>query len=182
MHFISKRVVVLGVVATLGFAGTAQAAVDDTTVVLTGGTLDLRAPLFGNFPGATLDGSSDSQDASVSTWGVNDPSGSARGWSVSMAASALVTADTVPITMDGAVISIAEPVASPVDSTNTSTEPTMLGGSISASRNVAVAAANEGLGDWDFTQGATDLTLATPANARAGSYTSTITTTLTQGV
>ena len=76
MHFISKRAVVLGVVAALGFAGTAQAATDDTSVTLTGGTIALAPPTFGDFPGATLDGSADSQSASVSGWGVNDPRGS----------------------------------------------------------------------------------------------------------
>jgi hypothetical protein len=187
MHFISKRAVVLGAVAALGLAGTAQAATDDTSVTLTGGTLAMTAPTFGNFPGAELTGSADGQSASVSDWGVNDPRGSGLGWQVSMSASALVdprTADdgTDDVTMTGAVLTVAAPDATPVDSSNASTAPTTAGGNISTGVNVAVAAANAGLGDWDLAQGATDLSLATPANARAGTYTSTITTTLTPGV
>jgi hypothetical protein len=182
MHLISKRAVVLGVVAALGLVGTAQAATDDTSVTLTGGTIALAPPTFGDFPGAILDGSADSQSASVSGWGVNDPRGTRLGWQVSMAASPLSTGGGTPIIMTGAVVTVAEPVATPVDPTNESTAPTTLGGDISAGVNVATAAVDAGLGDWALAQGATDLSLATPANARAGTYTSTITTTLTPGV
>jgi hypothetical protein len=182
MHFISKHAVVLGVVAALGLAGTAQAATDDTSVTLTGGSIALAPPTFGDFPGAILDGSADSQSAAVSGWGVNDPRGSGLGWQVSMAASPLSTGGGTPIVMTGAVLTVAEPDATPVDPTNLSTAPTTLGGDISAGVVVADAGVDEGLGDWDLAQGLTDLTLDTPANARAGTYTSTVTTTLTPGV
>lgn len=182
MHFFSKRAVIVGVVASLGFAGTAQAATDDTSVTLTGGAITLTPPTFGDFPGAALTGSADSQDASVSDWNVNDLRGSGLGYQVSMAASTLSTGGGTPIIMTGAVLTVAEPVASPVDPTNASTAPTTLGGNISTGVNVATAGAGAGMGDWDYAQGATDLTLDTPANALAGTYTSTITTTLTPGV
>jgi hypothetical protein len=187
MHHISKRAVVLGaVVASLGFAGAAQAATDDTSVTLTGGTLALTAPTFGDFPGAILDGAADSQAATASDWSVNDPRGSGLGWEVSMSASPLVDPRTADggvddVTMTGAVLSIAEPTASAAVG-NSSTAPTTLGGNISTGVKVADANAGEGLGDWALAQGATDLTLDTPAYARAGTYTSTITTTLTAGV
>ena len=182
MHFVSKRAVILGVVASLSVAGTAQAATDNTSVTLTGGSIALTAPTFGDFPGATLDGSAGSQAATASDWSVNDPRGSGLGWEVSMSASTLSTGGGTPIIMTGATLSIAQPVATPVDGTNASTAPATLGGDISTGVKVADANANEGLGDWDLAQGATDLSLATPANARAGTYTSTITTTLTPGV
>ena len=187
MQFISKRAVILGVVASLGVAGTAQAATDDTSVTLTGGSIALTAPTFGNFPGATLNGSAGSQAATASNWSVNDPRGNGLGWEVSISASPLVdplTADAGvdDVTMTGAILSIAQPVATPVDGTNVSTAPTTLGGNISTGVKVADANANQGLGDWGLAQGATALSLATPANARAGTYTSTITTTLTPGV
>ena len=182
MHFISKRAVILGVVASLSVAATAQAATDDTSVALTGGSIVLTPPTFGDFPGATLDGSAGSQAATASDWSVNDSRGSGLGWEVSMSASSLSTGGGTPIIMTGAVLTIAEPDATPVDETNASTAPTTLGGDISTGVKVADANANEGLGDWDLAQGATDLSLATPANARAGTYTSTITTTLTPGV
>jgi hypothetical protein len=38
------------------------------------------------------------------------------------------------------------------------------------------------MGQWEFTQGATDLELAVPSDAYADSYTSTITTTISQGL
>ena len=182
MHFFSKRAVIVGVVASLGFAGTAQAATDDTSVTLTGGAITLAAPLFGDFPGAALTGSAGSQDASVSDWGVNDLSGSGLGYEVSMAASDPSTGGGTPIVMTDAVLTVAEPVASAVDVTNASAAPTTLGGDISTGVIVANAGADAGMGDWNFAQGATDLTLDTPANARAGTYSSTITTTLTPGV
>jgi hypothetical protein len=180
MHFISKRAVVLGAFASLGFAGTAQAATDDTSVTLTGGTISITAPTFGDFPGATLAGLAQGEDATVSDWSVNDPRGNGFGWEVSMAASTLSTGGGSPIIMTGATLTVAAPEVAPTDPSNLSTDPAVFGGDIRAGTvKVADANANEGLGEWDFTQGATDLSIGIPADARAGSYTSTITTTLT---
>jgi hypothetical protein len=97
-----------------------------------------------------------------------------------MSASPLVTAGPAPVTMTGATLTIAAPAATPVEATNPSTAPAVLGGDIRAgSVKVADAAPGAGLRTWQLAQGATDLALGIPADARAGSYTSTITTTLT---
>jgi hypothetical protein len=139
----------------------------------------LTEPVFGDFS-ATLDGSAQSTHTTISDWNVSDPSDGARGWEVTMSASPLVTAGPAPVTMTGATLTIAAPAATPVEATNPSTAPAVLGGDIRAgSVKVADAAPGAGLRAWQLAQGATDLALGIPADARAGSYTSTITTTLT---
>ena len=99
-----------------------------------------------------------------------------------MSASPLVTAGAAPRTMTGATLTIAAPTPARIDGTN-ATAPAVLGGDIrAASIKVADAAPGTGLKAWRLAQGATDLTLGIPADARAGSYTSTITTTFSPGL
>jgi hypothetical protein len=81
--------------------------------------------------------------------------------------------------MTGAVLSVDASTPSPDDVANDSGDPVTAGGDISTgARKVADAAAADGMGDWNLAQGADNLTLDTPASAREGSYTSTITTTI----
>ncbi|MDX6676228.1 MAG: hypothetical protein QOE31_280 [Solirubrobacteraceae bacterium] len=185
MHFISKRAVILGVVASLGFAGTAQAAsdTDTTSVTLSAGALAVTSPLFDNFDSTALTGASAQHVADVSGWTVGNP-GNDDGWEVSMSASPLVDVRTADlgvddVTMTGAVLSVDASTPSPDDVANDSGDPVTAGGDISTgARKVADAAAADGMGDWNLAQGADNLTLDTPASAREGSYTSTITTTI----
>ena len=183
MPVIRKRALALSAIALLATAGSAQAATDTTSVAVTGAPASLSAPTFGDFSGVTLNGSAQTQTASVSNWSVNDSSGTGAGWEVSMSASALQTADATPVTMSGATLTLAAPTVAATDASNASTAPTVLGGNLAGS-TVKVADANSGtgLGSWDFTQAAGHLTLGVPANAKAGTYTSTITTTLSTGV
>ena len=139
-------------------------------------------PVFGDFS-ATLDGSVQNTHTTISDWNVSDPSDGARGWEVTMSASPLVTAGGSPITMTGATLTVAAPAATPVEETNSSTVPAVFGGDIRADTvKVADAAIGTGLRAWRLAQGTTDLTLGIPADARAGSYTSTITTTISPGL
>jgi len=190
MHFISKRAVVLGVVASLGFAGTAQAALSDndaTTIVLSAGALSVTSPAFDDFTGTALTGAIAQHLTDVSDWTVSNP-GNDDGWEVTMSASPLVDPRTADagvddVTMNGAVLSVAAPVPTADDAANTTADPIVAGGDISTSAfKVADAAATAALGDWTLAQGTDNLTLDTPASARKGSYTSTITTTITAGV
>ncbi len=183
MQFISKRALVLGATVTLGLTGVAQAATDDTGVVVTGGSATMTAPAYSDFPGVTLNGAAQSAGTAVSDWSVNDARGTGAGWEVTVAASALTTGGVTPVTMTGATLTLAPSTASPTDVSNASTAPVVAGGDVLAGTvKVADADAGTGLGDWALAQGADDLSLGVPANARAGSYTSTITTTLTPGV
>lgn len=181
MQRISKHAVVLGAIVSLSWAGVAQAETDTTSAELLAGSVTMTAPAFGDFTSTTLNGASQSKTASVSDWGINDATGSGAGWLVTMAASPLQTGAAV--VMQGATLEVAAATAAPVDASNVSTAPTMVGGDLRAGTvTVADAAADEGLGEWALTQGADDLTLGIPADARAGTYTSTITTTLAPGV
>ena len=183
MHFISKRAAVLGVVASLGFAGTAQAEDDTTSVQLTGGGIAFApAPAFSNFASTALTGAVQSPTTEIADWGVNDARGSGVGYSVSMDATDLVdplTADAGvdDVTMTGAVLSVTAPTASK-DAGNASAAPDVSGANINTSAVIVDADADEGLGAWTYAQDADDLTLAVPANARLGTYVSTISTTI----
>ena len=144
----------------------------------------LTQPVFGDFS-ATLTGSAQNTHTTVSDWNVSDPSDGARGWEVTMSASPLIDprGANADVTMTGATLIVAAPTAAPVEATNSSTAPAVLGGDIRAgSVKVADAAPGAGLRAWRLAQGATALTLGIPADARAGSYTSTITTTLSPGL
>lgn len=183
MQSIIKRALTLGAIGTLAVAGAAQAETDTTSAQLDAGTASMTAPTFSDFTNTTLNGSAQSKTTAVSDWAVNDARGNGAGWEVTMAASALSTGGGTPITMTGATVTVSAPDVAPTDVANTSTPPAVLGGDILAgSVKVADADAGEGLGAWSLSQGATDLALGIPADARAGAYTSTITTTFTPGV
>ena len=139
-------------------------------------------PDFGDFS-ATLNGSAQNTHAEISDWNVSDPGAGALGWEVTMSASPLVTGGLEPTTMTDATLTVAAPTATPAEATNSSTAPAVFGGDILAGTvKVADAAPRTGLRAWQLEQGTTDLTLGIPADARAGSYTSTITTTLSPGI
>ena len=183
LHLLRRRALMLGALATVGLAGGAHAATDTTSVAVTGGSTTLSAPAFGDFPGVTLNGSAQTRTASVGSWSVNDASGTGDGWEVSVSASALETSGGTPVTMSGATLTLTAPTVAATDSSNTATAPDVAGGDILAGTvKVADADAGEGLGAWSFAQGASHLSLGVPADARAGTYTSTITTTLSTGV
>jgi hypothetical protein len=163
----------------------AQAVTDDATVVVTGaGAVALSiAPTFGNFPGATLNGSNQDVTAAVTAWQVTDATGAAPGWSVNHVADLPHNGGST-IVMTGAALALTAPVAA-TEGTNASTAPVVAadtniigGGGV----NAANAAAGTGAGVWDLSQGVDHLKLTIPADAKAASYTTTITTTLNAAV
>lgn len=180
----STRTTALGLVAAslLAAAPVAHGADDNTSITLQAGTPVLTAPTFGDFGTITLDGTRRSVNASVSTWSVNDR-GAANGWDVHVSATVPSTGGGTPVTLATAAMNLTAPTAAPADGLNASTAPTVAGGNIVGSGvTVADAADGQGLGIWNLTQGASDLLLQIPSDAAAGTYTSTITTTLTPGV
>lgn len=173
------------ITALVAFAPNAALADTDTTsVVVEGAAVPvLTAPSFGNFPDVTLNGARQSVDASVANWSVTDARGTGGGWDVRVAATVPSTADETPKTLGTATMSIDASTASAADVQNGSGAPAAGSGNIIGSGVVvADADAGEGMGVWNFAQGADDLTLDVPSDAEAGTYTSTITTTLTPGV
>lgn len=168
----------LSIAVALGATGVAQAATDEAEVVVSGGAATMSEPDFANFPSVTLNGQQQSVTTSLdgnSSWRVNDARGTGAGWNVAVEASVPETAGNVVMT--GAVISVASPVAAKVDGDNASAAPTTATGAITSGGVTAfTAASNQGLGRWDLDA---DLTLQVPAAAKAGTYSSTVTTTYT---
>lgn len=160
----------------------AAAETDTSTVTVEGASVPtLTAPSFGDFPDVTLNGSRQTVSASVASWSVTDARGTGLGWDVRVSA-------TVPTTVDEseslatATMALTAPAASAADPQNASAAPALAGGNIIGSGVlVADADAAEGMGVWNLAQGADDLDLSVPSDAKAGTYTSTITTTLTPG-
>lgn len=112
--------------------------------------------------------------------------GLGSGWHVTEQASALVYSGpnngvNIPA-VDLAIVSVEAPVASsgqPVDPVNGPRAPTVSpAGSLDSARMVLHA--NSGYGAGTYTQGI-NLSLTIPAQTRAGTYTSTITTTIGSG-
>lgn len=173
------------ITAMVAFAPNAALAETDTTsVVVEGAAVPvLTAPSFGNFPDVTLNGARQSVDASVANWSVTDARGTGGGWDVRVAATVPSTAGETPDTLSTATMTIDASTPSAADAQNGSAAPAVAGGNIIGSGIlVADADAGEGMGVWNLAQGADHLTLDVPSDAEAGTYTSTITTTLTPGV
>jgi hypothetical protein len=180
-----RAAVGLGMAAAVIPAGLAQAATDASTVIVSGaGAVALTTPPeFGNFPGVTLNGANQIVTTDVTGWVVTDATGAAPGWSVNIVADAPHNGGST-VVMTGAALEVLAPSAG-TEGTNTSSAPNVAGddniiggGGVTA----ASAAAGTGAGIWTLTQGAANLKLTVPADAKAASYTTTITTTLNAAV
>ena len=154
------------------FAPSAFAA-DDTSVTVTGGSLSITNPAAGVFDGVTITGVAQTTDATLEAFSVSDLRGSGAGWHVMAQASQF----TAPGPLTLAVGSLSMPLPTVLSPDTTSADPTFTAGSPYIIDNGAVqiasAALNAGMGEYDFTPG--DFTLSLPADVRAGVYTSTVT-------
>ena len=184
---------VAAIAAVPAVAGPANAASDPTQINLIGGSLAFGTPLTANnFADLTLNGTIQTVNAEVNDWSVNDSTGSLLGWNVTAQASQFTddngtpgdntddkTLPTASLSLSGGtpaagagqsalLAPIVQPLGTPID-----------GG---AAVPVAIAALGKGQGLWNFAQDADDLTLVVPPTAEEGTYTSTITTTLTSGI
>lgn len=184
----SLRVVLVSAVAALALAPPAQAANDDTSVTLTGG--DLTYPTAwsaDDFSGVTLNGLPQVVRTNVNSWKVKDARGGSGGWHASISATQFATSDNSKTLPTGALTltTVAVPTTG---ATNLSVPPVPVplaaaidGGS---TQKMATAASLTGLGEWTFTPtntGGGDLILTVPPHALAGTYTSTVTTTVDTG-
>jgi len=190
-----KRIMAATAVLAFVAAAPAHAASgsDTTSITLTAGSLDFGTGFAAaDFPTTALNGSVQIVSTSVGNWSVNDARGNLLGWNVKIGATRFTdnngtpadTADdktlplssltlTAPTASAGAGQSaLLAPVVQPVTTA-------LDNGSLSVP--VAVAAATTGQGLWNFAQGANHLTLVIPPTAAAGTYNSTITTTLSSG-
>ena len=180
-----RAVLSLGIAAAFVPAGLAHAQTDDSTVVVTGaGAVALTAsPTFGNFPGVTLNGANQTVTTAVTNWVVTDATGAAPGWSANIVADLPHNGGST-IVMTGAALELLASTAS-TEGTNASTAPVVAGKANiigGGGVNAANAAAGTGSGTWTLAQGAAHLKLTVPADAKAASYTTTVTTTLNAAV
>jgi hypothetical protein len=160
----------------------AYAASARTQVVLTAGSLEITDPTVGDFKEVVLTGDAQQTTASLANLKVTDPRGTGEGWHVTVQATQFIDQATLK-TLPLASLSMAAPTVVPVDPSS-SALPTISDGpyiidSGSAVR-IASAAIGDGMGSYDFTQGA-DLTLSVGANAYAGTYTTTVTVSIVAG-
>lgn len=137
--------------------------------------------LIADFTPVTLDGTTQTTTAVVTDTTLTDPTGTGAGWNVSLSASQFtnVAAKTLPLSsLELGTVSIAVKEAGSTDITNIG----ILQGKIDtvAGVNVLSAPLTEGMGTYTISMAPMTLTLL-PKDALAGTYTSTVTVTLTSG-
>jgi hypothetical protein len=168
----------------------APAATTTPSITLGAGTLAYTTSFTAqNFPNTTLTGVAQTVHAPVNSWEVTDARGSLlNGWNVTVSASQFSTGGGSPSTLPTGSLSLATPAVPTTTGGNLSVAPVPVataapidGGS---TQKIVTAAIGTGLGQWTFTPvnaAGGDLLLNVPAGATAGTYTSTITTTLATG-
>jgi hypothetical protein len=175
-------------IGVLVAASPASAATDTTSITLAAGTLEYTTPFAAaNFPNVTLNGSQQTVTANVSPYVITDSRGGSAGWNLTIEASQFTNAssDTLP---EGSLAM----TLPPIPTKNVLANPLGLPPTVSlaldplddgAAQKVLSAAALPlaGAGAWTATPLPGALTLTVPAAAPPGTYTSTITTTLSTG-
>jgi WxL domain surface cell wall-binding len=177
----------LAAVAVLGSAGAAPAATTTTSVTLTGGSLQFAtAPQADAFAATTLTGQAQTVRTTFHDWVVSDARGSGAGWNVTMQASAL--SDGAGHSWPGGSLKLTAPTGVLPVGVNLAVPPILQAATFTLDGaspvKVLSAAAATGAGDWSATQAnllGGDLVLTIPADAIAGTYSTTITSTLATG-
>ena len=177
---------VLLAATALAVMAPAAFAADSTQVTVTGGTLSITNPLAADFANTALNGTAQTKTASLSASTVSDGRGSGAGWHTTAQATRFSEYDaTLNAGAGGYVaggkqlpassLTMSQPTVSSPNTT--SPDPTIGAGPYTldggSAATVASAAADAGMGDYDF--GATTLSLAIPADAYAKTYRSDVT-------
>jgi WxL domain surface cell wall-binding len=183
-----KLLAIAAALGALGVASPAYAQSDPTSVTITGGTLAYTTPLTaGNFPNVTLDGTQKVVTANVNPYVVTDSRGGAAGWNLTVEATQFTSASSA--TLPQGSLQMALP---PLPTKNVLDNPLGLPPTVQPTLNAidggsaqkvvsAAAAPLVGAGAWTFTPLPSALTLSVPGVVTPGTYTSTITTTLSSG-
>ncbi len=169
----------LSLASTNAFAAT-------PTVGVTGGLLTIGDLVTANFVAVTLDGTTRTSISTVNSFTVVDARGTGDGWSINLKATQLTSNTTKNIGLKtlplsslllGTVSVVADSNATPVTGGIT-----ILQGAIdtAAGVNILSATINKGMGTYTVSIAPMILTLL-PKDAKKGTYTSTITMTLSQG-
>lgn len=196
--FTRKAAAASAVIAALAAVAASPASAQDsgtdtTSVTLTAGTLAFGTDFAAaNFPTTALTGVAQTITTSVGNWSVDDSRGSLLGWNVKIGATRFTDQNgtasdaTDDKTLPLSSLTLTAPTASAGGGQDSTLAPvvqplTTALDNGTASVPAAVAALNTGQGLWNFTQGATHLSLVVPSTVAAGTYSSTITTTLSSG-
>ena len=176
-------VLALALALTGAFAAAAFAAEDDTNLNVTGGSLTITDPAVGDFEGVALDGHATTTTATADGFSVTDATGSGDGWKVNVSATRFAEWSGTAYVQDGhqlptSSLSLAQPTVL-ADGT-TSAAPSIAEGPYAIDSGSAIpiasAAADAGMGEYDFSQAETPLTLSLPAaTTYAVQYHSTVT-------
>jgi hypothetical protein len=177
---------VVGLLCLAAAPGTALASGSSTSVTLSGGSLSFSTtPSASDFPTTALTGAQQTIHTNFANWGVTDATGSGAGWHVTFHASQLTAPG--PVTLPTSSLVLTTPVVTP-SGVNVAVPPLTQGATFTLDGGSAVpivhALAATGQGAWTMTQANAaggDLALTIPANAAAGTYTSTLTFTLATG-
>lgn len=172
-------------VACLAVPAGAFAAGGSTSVSLVGGSLAWSTtPSASDFASVALTGAQQTIHTNLASWGVSDATGSGAGWHVTFQASQFAGTG---ITLPASSLVLTAPAVAP-NGVNAAAPPVLQGATFTLDGGSAVpvvhALAGTGQGGWSMTQansGGGDLALTVPANAAAGTYTSTLTFTLATG-
>jgi hypothetical protein len=175
----------MGSLASLPSVSAAQTTA--TSVTLSGGALQFGvAPQADPFAAATLTGTVQTLRTTFHDWTVTDARGSGAGWNVTMHASPMD--DGNGRAWPAGLLVLRAPVTVLPSGVNAAVPPVVQGTSFTLdgaqSVKVISAAAGTGQGDWNAHQAnliGGDLVLTVPADALAGTYTTTITSTLATG-
>ncbi len=181
--------------ALLASVQTPAFAADATDVTVSGGSLGITVdPTVGDFSAVTLDGTAKTATASFANFEVNDARGSGAGWNVTVQATQFAEWDSTLNSGAGGYVtsgktlaqnslSLAAPTVA-ADGT-TSAVPSITAGpyniDAASAVKIASAAADAGMGKYDFTQAGTPLTLSIPTSAYAKTYRSTVTVSTVTG-
>jgi hypothetical protein len=175
---------ILAVAAFTMLTGVALAETSDTSATLTGGSLNISTPLTaGTFTG-TLDGHGRVLEGNgFSGFSINDPRGSGVGWDVTMQATIFDNAtvagkELVANSFTAPQFSVAKADAGSSDVPGTLHAAATIDTGTTGVVMAACSANGQGMGTYDFSAAASAWKLALTADEYAGTYSSTVTTTL----
>jgi hypothetical protein len=174
----------IAVVAFTMLTGVAFAAGGATSAALTGGTLNISTPLTAGTFAGTLDGHAKVLDgADFTGFSINDPRGTGVGWDVTMQATVFENAtvagkDIVANSFTAPLFGVAKADAGSSAVPGTLHAAATIDTGIAGVVMAATLVNREGMGTYDFTAASTAWKLALTADEYAGTYNSTVTTTL----
>ncbi|MFC3040746.1 WxL domain-containing protein [Virgibacillus xinjiangensis] len=161
------------------FAPSALAASQDVESTITGGTLSLDAPTIQTFSGVELNGAIQTSTASIDEFTVKDARGSGEGWKLSVSSTQLTNGTN---TLPAGSLKITEPTLTAGEGSDDLSTVNVLSGAIDNESGVKLLSAETDGGMGTYTVSGSNLNInLQPKDAKAGTYSSTVTFNLTTG-